>query len=182
MIYGYGRVSTTDQKLDVQETQLKAAGCQRILMEKASGANNNRPELARLISYTCRGDVVIVTKLDRLARSTQHLLTVIKELDEKGVAFKALNADIDTSTPVGKLMITVLAAIAEFERGISKERQRDGIEAAKAAGKYKGSPPVARRQSDRVLGLLSGGMRAADVAVKCGIGIASVYRIKQGTV
>ena len=180
MIYGYARVSSTDQKLDIQEAQLKAAGCQQIVLEKASGADNGRPVLAQLIATAHKGDVIIVCKLDRLARSTQHLLHVVEQMDSRGVAFKALNAPmIDTTIPAGKLMLVILAAIAEFERGILRERQRDGIEAAKAAGKYKGSDPTARRQSDRIMRLLSEGLKPQQVADTCGVGIASVYRIKK---
>ena len=181
--YGYGRVSSLEQKLDIQESQLKAAGCQIIVLEKASGADNTRPELAALIERTQSGDVIIVCKLDRLARSTQHLLHVVEQLDRKGVAFKALNAPmIDTTIPAGKLMLVILAAIAEFERGILRERQRDGIEAAKAAGKYKGSPDTARRQSGRVMQLLAAGGKPADVATALGMGVASVYRIRRAAI
>ena len=178
MIYGYARVSTTDQNLDGQVEQLMVAGAGRIYQEKVSGAKDDRPELSKLLSIAKRGDMVVVTKMDRLARSVQHLLYVIGEFEKNGVSFKTLYADIDTSTPVGRLMLTVLGAIAEFERSIMLERQREGIDRAKKEGRYKGANPKALSQSEKILSLLSGGMKPMDVALECGIGIASVYRIK----
>lgn len=180
MIYGYARVSTTDQHLSPQLEQLQAAGCQRIMQEKASAATaTGRVELQKLLTYVVKGDQIVVTKLDRLARSTQHLLTMVEQLTARGVSLRILNFGMDTGTPTGKMMLTILGAVAEFERNMMIERQRDGIERAKKEGKYKGAEPTARRQSVRVLGLLAAGMRPDAVAERCGMGVASVYRIRQ---
>lgn len=179
MIHGYARVSTQDQHLDGQIDALTAAGCGMIWREKASGADNTRPMLAEMLAETQPGDVIIVCKLDRIARSTQDLLSIVGQLDKRGVAFRVLNVAIDTGTPTGRLMLTMLGAIAEFERGIMLERQAEGIARAKAEGRYKGRVPTAKRQAATVRGLLRAGKCPKEVAFECGIGIASVYRIRQ---
>lgn len=179
MIIGYARVSTAGQKLDCQIEQLNAFGCEKIYQEKESGANDDRRELARLLSGIKDGDIVVVTKLDRIARSTQHLLTVVDTLAKKGAAFKTLNADIDTSTPTGKLMLTLLGAIATFEREIMLERQRDGIEKAKSEGKYKGRAACPVETSNKIMELIGEGVSRSQVAVKAGVSIATVYRIQR---
>ena len=177
MIYGYARVSTTEQNIEPQVAALRAAGCGRIMEEKASGAKDDRAVLARVLAYAVRGDSIVVTKLDRIARSTAHLLRIVEQMDNKGVAFKTLNAQIDTGSPTGKLMITMLGAIAEFERTMMLERQRDGIAAARLAGKYKGREPVARRQAGKILAGIAAGRTPKQMAAECEVGIASVYRI-----
>ena len=179
MVYGYARVSTLEQHLDSQLEALAGAGCQRIMQEKASGAKSDRPELQRLMGYVCKGDSIVITKLDRLARSTQHLLTLVERLTEKGVALRILNFGIDTGTITGKMMLTILGAVAEFERNLMLERQRDGIIKGQAAGHYKGRDPRAQRQSARILELLAGGATVDQAAEVCGISVASVYRIKR---
>lgn len=179
MIHGYARVSTQDQHLDGQIAALTAAGCGMIWREKASGADNTRPMLAEMMSEARAGDVIIVCKLDRIARSTQDLLEIVGKLDKQGVAFRVLNIAIDTSTPTGRLMLTMLGAIAEFERGIMLERQAEGIARAKAEGRYKGRAPTAKRKAVTVVGMLQAGKCAKEVAFETGIGIASVYRIRQ---
>ena len=175
--FGYARVSTTDQKLEVQLSQLEAYGCDVVFQEKASGAKQDRPELAKLLNMVEKGDTIVVCKLDRIARSTKHLLSIVESLATQGVAFKALNADIDTSTATGKLMITVLGAIATFEREMMLERQKEGIEKAKTAGKYKGRKPTARMKAPAIRDYLREGHTKRDAAAKFGIGIASLYRM-----
>jgi DNA invertase Pin-like site-specific DNA recombinase len=174
---GYARVSTTDQKLDVQLDQLEKAGAERIYQEKASGADAARTELAALLDYVRDGDTVIACKLDRLARSTKHLLELVERLTSKRVTLKVLNIDLDTGTPTGKLMLTMLGAIATFEREMMLERQADGIARAKDQGKYLGRKPTARAKSREVLELLGKGRTKEAVAAELEIGVASVYRI-----
>ena len=176
-VIGYARVSTTDQKLEVQLDQLERAGAERIYQEKASGADGARTELAAMIDYVREGDTVIACKLDRLARSTKHLLEIVERLTGKGVTLKILNIDLDTGTPTGKLMLTMLGAIATFEREMMLERQADGIARAKNEGKYLGRKPTAKARSAEVLELLGKGKTKEAVASELEIGIASVYRI-----
>jgi DNA invertase Pin-like site-specific DNA recombinase len=130
------------------------------------------------IDFVRDGDTFIVTKLDRLARSVPHLLELVEVLKAKGAALRILAMDIDTGTPTGKLMLSVLGSVAAFEREIMLERQREGIAKAKAEGKYKGRKPTAMVKSEEVLRLLSEGHGATEVAKRTGIGRASVYRIK----
>lgn len=176
-IIGYARASTEDQKLDAQIEQLKQAKCERIYQEKVSGARVDRPELSAMLDYVREGDTVVVCKLDRIARSTKNLLEITDLLKKKKVVFKVLNINFDTSTPTGKLMQTMLAAVAEFEREMMLERQAEGIRIAKAQGKFKGRKPTAREKSGEVLRLLADGLTKEAVAEKVGIGVASVYRI-----
>lgn len=176
-IIGYARASTEDQKLDAQIELLKEAKCERIYREKVSGVKVDRPELAAMLDYVREGDTVVVTKLDRIARSTKHLLEITDLLKEKKVVFKALNINFDTSTPTGKLMQTMLAAVAEFEREMMLERQAEGIRIAKAKGKFKGRKPTAREKGDEVLKFLADGLTKEAVAEKVGVSVSSVYRI-----
>lgn len=176
-VIGYARVSTTDQNLTAQLESLTNAGTNRIYKEKISGVKKDRPELSAMLDYVREGDTVMVTKLDRIARSTKHLLNIVDQLQDKGVSFKVLNIDLDTNTPTGKLMLTMLGAIATFEREMMLERQADGIAIAKAAGKYKGRKPTARGKAPQVLELLGQGMTKQAIADQLGIGVASIYRI-----
>lgn len=177
---GYARVSTEGQELTVQLEQLAAAGADKIFQEKASGVKEDRPQLAALIEYVREGDTVVVCKLDRIARSTKHLLHIVEGLESKKVAFQVLNINLDTSSPTGKLMLSMLAAIGQFEREMMLERQREGIKVAKSRGAYTGRQPTARNQSDKVLALLAEGKTKQAAAVEVGISIASVYRIARG--
>lgn len=180
-IIGYARVSTTDQNLEAQQAKLQAAGCEKVFEEKASGAKEDRPVLASTMDYARQGDTLVVCKLDRIARSTKHLLQIVEDLQAKGVTFKALNIDLDTSTATGKLMLTMLGAIATFEREMMLERQLEGIAQAKQAGAYKGRKPTAKAQAARVMELLSQGSTKQAVADALKIGVASVYRIVKET-
>ena len=174
---GYARVSTTDQHLDAQLTQLQGVGCDKVYQEKASGAKEDRPELAAMLDYARQGDTVVVCKLDRIARSTKHLLNIVEGLQDKGVTFRVLNIDLNTSTATGKLMLTMLGAIATFEREMMLERQLEGIAQAKQAGVYQGRKPTAKAQAKQVLELLAQGKTKQAVADTLNIGVASVYRI-----
>jgi len=174
---GYARVSTVGQKLDIQIENLGKAGAQKIFKENISGAKQHRPQITEMLNYVREGDTVVVTKLDRIARSTKHLLQIVDELKNKGVTFKVLNIDLDTSTPTGKLMLTMLGAIATFEREMMLERQAEGIAKAKEAGKYKGRKPTARLKTDQIKELVNQGMTKQAIADQLGIGVASVYRV-----
>lgn len=176
-IIGYARVSTTGQSLESQLDQLAAAGAEKIFQEKISGVKKNRPQMTAMLDYIREGDTVIACKLDRIARSTKNLLDIVDCLEEKKVAFKVLNIQLDTATPTGKLMLTMLGAIATFEREMMLERQAEGIAKAKQEGRYKGRKPTAREKSGKVMELLSQGKTKQAVADEVGIGIASVYRI-----
>ncbi len=177
MIVGYARVSTADQCLDIQIEQLEAVGSEKIFQEKASGADKNRPELTAMLDFAREGDTVIATRLDRIARSTKHLLEIVELLTEKKVTFRILNLNLDTSTPTGRLMLSMLAAIATFERELMLERQAEGISKAKKEGRYKGRVPLARQRSAEVISLASKGWTKDDIARRIGISRASVYRI-----
>ena len=174
---GYARVSTVDQDLTAQLEQLQATGCDRVYQEKASGAQYDRPELGAMLDYVREGDTVICCKLDRIARSTKHLLEIVEALEGKKVAFRVLNINLDTGTPTGKLMLSMLAAIGQFEREMMLERQREGIRVAKEAGAYKGRKATARAKSAEVMRLLGEGLTKEATAERLGIGVASVYRI-----
>jgi DNA invertase Pin-like site-specific DNA recombinase len=176
-IVGYGRVSTTGQSLGIQTEQLNLAGVERIFQEKASGVKLDRTELNAMLDWVRDGDTVIVTKLDRIARSTKHLLEIIEHLEDKGVSFKVLNMNLDTKTPTGKLMLTTLGAIAAFEREMMLERQAEGIEKAKAEGRYKGRKPTARAKKNEIFSLAAEGLTKQAIADKLEVGVASVYRI-----
>jgi DNA invertase Pin-like site-specific DNA recombinase len=180
MLIGYARTSTLDQKagLAAQLRDLEAAGCERIFTEEVSSVDVvRREQLAEALSFARTGDTLVVTKLDRLARSVAHLVELLARLEGKGVALRILAMGIDTSTPTGKLMLTVLGGVAEFEREIMLERQREGIAKAKAAGKYKGRAPTAQAKAEDVLKLHKDGVGGTEIARRLGIGRASVYRI-----
>ena len=176
---GYARTSTTDQKagLEAQLRDLRAAGCAKLFHEELSAVAIKRPQLDRALEYVREGDTLIVTKPDRLARSTADLLQIAKDLEANGVTLRILSMNVDTSTPTGKLMLTVLGGIAAFERDLMLERQREGIAKAKAEGKYKGRAPTARAKAEEVLALRAGGDSGDAIASKLGIGRASVFRI-----
>jgi len=177
MILGYARTSTVEQVagLDAQIRDLKNAGCERILHEHAS-ALKERPQLRAMLDFSGCGDTLIVTKLDRLARSTPDLLTIVQEIEKKGIQLKILNLGADTSTPTGKLLLTTLGAIAQFEREIMLERQREGIAKAKAEGKYKGRQPISDEIRNEIVRLSEYRWTRKKLAAKFGVGIATVYR------
>lgn len=143
MKVGYVRVSTTEQNTIRQEILMKELGVERVYIEKASGKSRTaRPELEAMMNFVREGDVVIVESISRFARSTRDLLNLVEELTEKGVAFVSQKESIDTDSPQGKFMLTVFGAMAELEREQTLQRQREGIDAAKAAGKYTGRKPI----------------------------------------
>jgi DNA invertase Pin-like site-specific DNA recombinase len=174
-IIGYARVSTTGQSLTAQLEALST--CDKIFQEKISGSKTDRPELVAALDYMREGDSFIVTKLDRLARNTSHLLEIVDKLNAKGVTLTILNIGIDTGTPTGKLMLTMIGAIATFEREMMLERQAEGIAQAKAKGLYKGRKPTAMAKSDELKALLDAGMSKREAASELGISESSVYRM-----
>ncbi|MBQ4676514.1 recombinase family protein [Aeromonas hydrophila] len=174
-LVGYARVSTGGQSLEVQLRAL--AECNKVFQEKVSGASDDRPQLTLLLDYVKEGDMVMVTKLDRLARNTRHLLEISEFLQQKQVALRILNLGIDTSTPTGKLMLTMIGAIATFERELMLERQAEGIELAKRRGVYKGRKPTAMAKGNEVMALVAKGLPRAEIAKRTGISISSVQRI-----
>lgn len=177
MLIGYARTSTLDQHagFDAQIRDLEAAGAERIYREQVS-AVSERAQLETALDHLRPGDTLVVTRLDRLARSTAHLLQIVDRIEAAGAALKILNLGVDTSTATGRLVLTTIGAIAEFERALLLERQREGIARAKAEGKYKGRKPTARAKADQVRQLRDQGIGAAEIARRLGIGRASVYR------
>lgn len=179
MIVGYARTSTIEQAagLEAQERDLRAAGCERLFVEQVSSVDVvAREQLALALDFVREGDALVVTKLDRLARSVPHLLDISETLRSKRVSLRILDLAIDTSTATGELLLTMVAAIAQFERGIMLERQREGIAKAKAAGKYRGRKATARAKADEVRTLSAEGVKPGDIAKRLGISRASVYR------
>ncbi|MCB2385574.1 recombinase family protein [Thalassolituus alkanivorans] len=174
-IIGYARVSTTGQSLTAQLEALSS--CDKVFQEKVSGSKTDRPELVAALDYMRDGDEFIVTKLDRLARNTSHLLEIVDKLNAKGITLKILNIGIDTGTPTGKLMLTMIGAIATFEREMMLERQAEGIAQAKAKGMYKGRKPTARNKAGELKALLATGMTKRNAASELGISESSLYRI-----
>ena len=140
MDIGYARVSTGEQTLDLQLDALQVAGCGKVYEETASGAKAERPVLEEVLSYVRKGDTLVVWRLDRLGRSLQHLIDVVAALAERGIGFKSLTEQIDTTTPGGKLIFHVFGALAEFERDLIRERTHAGLAAARARGRLGGRP------------------------------------------
>ncbi|AWN35679.1 recombinase family protein [Methylobacterium radiodurans] len=175
-LYGYARVSTTDQDLSIQEDALRAAGCEIVRAEKRSGTSRDgRTELVTLLDFIRAGDTLMVTRVDRLARSIGDLQDIVRTLKAKGAHLKATEQPIDTSTAAGKAFLDMLGVFAEFETNIRRERQLEGIAKAKEEGKYKGRPPSI--DATQVRALQAEGLGASAIAAKLGIGRASVYRL-----
>lgn len=175
-IVGYARVSSSSQNLDLQLEQLADAGCEKVFSEKVTGTSrDDRRALAECLDWMREGDTLVVTRLDRLARSGRDLHDIIAQLSAKQVGFRCLQQGaVDTTTSMGKLILGILGAVAEFETDIRKERQREGIERAKAAGVYRGRKRTV--EVHQVRSLRDQGLGATDIAAKLGIGRASVYR------
>jgi len=177
-LVGYARVSTQDQNADMQDDELLKAGCQRVFLDKASGATADRPQLTAALEYLREGDVLVVWRLDRLGRSLKHLVNVVADLEDRDVGFRSLHESIDTTTPAGKLIFHIFAALAEFERDLIRERTMSGLAAARARGRKGGRKPslspkkiqVARQMYAR------GDSTVAEIAKVLGVSRATIYR------
>jgi DNA invertase Pin-like site-specific DNA recombinase len=181
MLVGYARTSTAEQAAGLQ-AQIRdletVVGCEKLFSEQVSSVGQ-RLQLSAALDFVRESDTLVVTKLDRLARSTSHLLSLVEQLDRKGVALRILDfggGEVDTKSPSGRMLLTVFAAMAQFEREVMLQRQREGILAAKAAGKYKGRKPTARMKEAEIRELKKAGLGASAIARQLGIGRASVYR------
>ncbi len=177
MLIGYARTSTLEQDagLEAQVRDLTALGCEKLFQEQTS-ATGPRPALEQALDFAREGDVLVVTKLDRLARSVVHMGEIVKRLEVKGVHLRIIAMGVDTSTPTGKLMLNVLASVAQFEREMMLERQREGVAKAKGAGKYKGRKPTARARAEEIKALADQGLSMGAIAAQLGIGKGSVHR------
>ncbi|RAZ78252.1 recombinase family protein [Mesorhizobium atlanticum] len=182
-VVGYARVSTSGQDYATQVTRLNAEGADKIFSEKKSGVDGKRPELARCLDYVREGDTLLVTKLDRLARSTADLYRIVTHLSDKGVAFKVLDDNlVDTTTRTGKLVMGILALIAEFETDIRKERQMEGIAKAKAAGRVGGRPKTIDATMElRIVELRKHDLSIRRIAAEIGVSKASVQKVLERT-
>lgn len=181
MLVGYARTSTAEQVagLDAQKRDLGATGCTKLFQEQVSSVAA-RSQLEAALDFCWEGDTLVVTKLDRLARSTADLLRIVEILEKKGVGLRIIDfggSAVDTKSPTGKMLLTVFGAFATFEREVMLQRQREGIAAAKAAGKYRGRKPTAREKTGEVRKLHAQGIGATEIARTLGIGRASVYRV-----
>ena len=176
MIVGYARTSTVEQVagFEAQDRELRAVGVERIFAEQVS-AVAKRVELEAALDFVRGGDVFVVCKLDRLARSVANLLDIVARLETRGVALRILNLGLDTSTPTGKLMLTVMGGVAEFERAMMLERQREGIQKAKGEGRYKGRKPTARVKVDEAKALKAAGTSMRAIADELGVSLGSVH-------
>jgi DNA invertase Pin-like site-specific DNA recombinase len=175
-MYGYARVSSLSQSTEVQVSRLKAVGCDVVREEAASGRSRiGRTELETILDFIRPDDTLVVVKLDRLGRSTRDVLNLVHELESKGATLRVLEPEIDTSRPEGRIILTTLSMVAEMEVQFIRERQRAGIEAAKAKGIYKGRKRSIDR--DAVCKLHKEGIGATEIAQRLGIGRASVYKV-----
>ena len=178
MKLGYARVFTTDQDLAIQRTRLHEAGCEKLFEEKISGARKKRPVLERLLSELRADDVVVVTRLDRLARSTSELLRIAETIEEKNAGLQSIAEPwADTTTPAGRMVLTVFAGIAEFERSLIAARTEEGRRAAQARGVPFGRPPKLRPdQRTLARNLIEEGQSVSDVARTFNVHVATIYR------
>ena len=176
-IIGYARTSTLEQVsgFEAQLRDLKAAGCTKLFQEQVSSVAK-RQQLEAVLDYLREGDTLIVTKLDRLARNVTHLGQLVAELRGKGVSLRILDLGLDTSTPTGELILNMMGAVAQFERQMMLERQREGIVKAKADGKYKGRAPTAMRRAREIKEMATKGAKKTDIARLLGMSERSVYR------
>ncbi|MER8445626.1 recombinase family protein [Mesorhizobium sp. M1066] len=179
MFVGYARTSTVEQQAgyEAQLRDLKSQGCDKVFREQVSSVNSHRPELERAIEFVRENDVLVVTRLDRLARSVGDLQQIVGRLEAKKVGLKILDMAIDTSSATGRLLMNLVGSIAQFEREIMLARQREGIAKAKAEHKFRGRAPTARRKTSDVVSMHRAGKKPTDIAKALGVGRSSVYRI-----
>ena len=182
MLVGYARTSTLDQEagFEGQIRELKALGCKKVFQEQTSSVGP-RKALEDALEFTREGDTLVVTKLDRLARSVTHLGEIVDRLTHKHVSLRILDLGIDTSSATGELVLNLMGSIAQFERKMMLERQREGIAKAKAEGRYKGRKPTARAKADEIRALSAEGVSLSEIARRLEIGKASVHRVLSAT-
>lgn len=180
MLIGYARVSTADQILNLQEDELRAAGCERIFTDVASGAKAARPGLAEALDHLRKGDTLVVWRLDRLGRSLGHLIDTVGHLDKTGRGFRSLREQIDTTTPGGKLVFHLFGALAEFEREVIRERTKAGLSSARARGRTGGRPRrLDQKQAAMAAALLADrNGSVADICRTLGVSRSTLYRLK----
>ncbi len=167
MLIGYARVSTQDQDAAAQTTALKAAGCELLFQEKASGGRWDRPELHRLMGQLRQGDVLVVWKLDRLSRSLKDVLILMEKISQAGAGFRSLTEAIDTSSPGGRMMMQIIGTFAEFERAMLRERTRNGLDEARKRGRIGGRrPKLKTSQQKEIISLVNTGQKTAAEAAK----------------
>jgi DNA invertase Pin-like site-specific DNA recombinase len=179
MKVGYGRTSTSEQVagLEAQERDLTKEGCEKLFLEQLSSVDDNRPQLEAAIGWCREGDVFVVTKLDRLARSVIDALEIQKRIKARGAALKILDPSIDTSNEIGQFIFTVLASVAQLERGMMLARQREGVAKARREGKYMGRKPTVLMRADEIRKLNAEGKSAIEIAEELGIHRSGVYRV-----
>ena len=178
MLVGYARVSTQEQDLALQLDALQAAGCEKVFEEKASGAQRERPELKAALDFMRAGDTLVVWKLDRLARSLKQLIETVEKFGERGIGLRSLTEAIDTTTAGGKLVFHIFAALAEFERGVIRERTMAGLQAARARGRTGGRPPALKAKdlaAARAM-LKDPEITVVQVAKRLGVAASTLYR------
>src|SRR5687767_9821484 len=183
MLIGYARVSSHDQTLALQQDALKQAGCERLFTDTASGAKADRPGLEEALSHIRSGDTLVVWKLDRLGRSLPHLIETITRLQERGIGFKSLTEQIDTTTSGGKLIFHVFGALAEFEREVIRERTQAGLQSARSRGKIGGRPKALTPKEVQILRNMAAdkSLTVSDICKTLGIGRTTFYRyVKAG--
>jgi DNA invertase Pin-like site-specific DNA recombinase len=177
LFIGYGRVSGSEQNLDLQRDALKHAGCKKVFTDKISGARSDRPGLGDALNYARDGDVIVVWRLDRLGRSLSHLIATIQDLEQRGIGFRSLTEALDTTTTGGRLVFHIFGALAEFERNLIRERTKAGLAAARLRGRVGGRP---RSMSDDKIRaakkLLADGTPPRDVAEIVGVSVPTLYR------
>lgn len=177
MIFGYARASTQDQNLNAQLDALEAAGCERIYQEKLSGMKKERPELNEMIKQLREGDTVTVYKLDRISRSTKHLIELVEHFERTGVHFVSLADNIDTTTAMGRFFFRMMASIAELERDIVSERTKSGLEAARARGRSGGRPKADKKKIQTALNMYDSKKHTInEITDACGISTQTLYR------
>lgn len=178
MKIGYARVSKQEQDLGLQLDALTKEGCEKIFQEKASGAQRDRPELKAALDYMREGDTLVVWKIDRLARSMKQLIETIESFQDRGIGFKSLQDPIDTSSPSGKLVFHIFAALAEFERGVIRERTTAGLMAARERGRVGGRPPALSAKDLQVAKamLKNSDITVAAVARRLNVAASTLYR------
>lgn len=180
MKIGYARVSTDDQRMDLQRDALTAAGCEKVFTDTASGAKAARPGLAEALAFARKGDVLVVWRLDRLGRSLPELVKVVGELEAAGVGFESITERIETSSAAGRLVFHVFAALAEFERRLIVERTHAGLEAARARGRKGGRPPLPPEKIAAIQAMAAGNRSVSEICKALKIGRSTLYKYAPG--